>query len=76
MPLLVLLERNIQGSYVGSLANMKELMALVRDGKIDPKVPNPIISSIIINVKVRIPIRLVFITFISCSSQFRAWVKR
>ena len=36
LPLVVLLERNIQGSYVGSLANMKELMALVRDGKIDP----------------------------------------
>jgi D-arabinose 1-dehydrogenase-like Zn-dependent alcohol dehydrogenase len=34
--MMVLMERNIQGSYVGSLANMKELMALVRDGKVDP----------------------------------------
>ena len=34
--MMVLMERNIQGSYVGSLSNMKELMSLVKDGKIDP----------------------------------------
>jgi len=36
LPMMVLMERNIQGSYVGSLANMKELMSLVKEGKIDP----------------------------------------
>ena len=36
LPMMVLMERNIQGSYVGSLSNMKELMSLVKDGKIDP----------------------------------------
>jgi D-arabinose 1-dehydrogenase-like Zn-dependent alcohol dehydrogenase len=34
--MMVLMERNIQGSYVGSLSNLKELMKLVREGKIDP----------------------------------------
>jgi D-arabinose 1-dehydrogenase-like Zn-dependent alcohol dehydrogenase len=36
LPMMVLMERNIQGSYVGSLSNMKELMALVKEDKIDP----------------------------------------
>ena len=36
LPMMVLMERNIQGSYVGSLSNLKELMKLVREGKIDP----------------------------------------
>lgn len=36
LPMMVLMERNIQGSYVGSLSNLKELMQLVKEGKIDP----------------------------------------
>jgi len=36
LPMMVLMERNIQGSYVGSLSNMKELMSLVKEDKIDP----------------------------------------
>ncbi|MFM1895465.1 MAG: hypothetical protein RLZZ385_539 [Pseudomonadota bacterium] len=36
IPFLPMNARTIQGSYVGSLAEMGELMALVRDGKIAP----------------------------------------
>lgn len=36
LPLIPMLERSIRGSYVGSLAEMGELMALVRDGRIPP----------------------------------------
>jgi D-arabinose 1-dehydrogenase-like Zn-dependent alcohol dehydrogenase len=36
LPMMVLMERNIQGSYVGRLSNMKELMALVKEDKIEP----------------------------------------
>jgi D-arabinose 1-dehydrogenase-like Zn-dependent alcohol dehydrogenase len=34
LPMIPLMARTIQGSYVGSLAEMRELMALVRAGKI------------------------------------------
>lgn len=36
LPLIPMLERTIRGSYVGSLAEMGELMALVREGRIPP----------------------------------------
>lgn len=36
LPLIPMLERRIVGSYVGSLAEMGELMALVREGRIPP----------------------------------------
>ncbi len=36
LPLIAMNARTIQGSYVGSLQEMGELMALVRDGKIAP----------------------------------------
>ena len=36
LPLIPLMERCIQGSYVGSPQDMTELMALVRDNKVDP----------------------------------------
>ena len=38
LPLIPMLERIVQGSYVGSLADMTELMELVRDGRI-PAIP-------------------------------------
>lgn len=36
LPLIPIMERDIQGSYVGSPGDMSELMALVRQNKIDP----------------------------------------
>jgi D-arabinose 1-dehydrogenase-like Zn-dependent alcohol dehydrogenase len=36
LPVHVLTEKKLIGSYVGSLGEMKELMALVADGKIEP----------------------------------------
>jgi len=36
LPVHILTEKRILGSYVGSLGEMKELMALVADGKIEP----------------------------------------
>ena len=36
LPLIPIMERGIQGSYTGSPGDMKELMELVRSGKIDP----------------------------------------
>lgn len=36
LPLIPMLERTVQGSYVGSLADMTELMELVCDGRIAP----------------------------------------
>lgn len=36
LPMIPIMERGIQGSYVGNLQNMGELMALVREGKIPP----------------------------------------
>jgi len=36
LPLIPIMERGIQGSYTGSPGDMKELMELVRSGKVDP----------------------------------------
>ena len=36
LPFIPMMARIIQGSYVGSLEEMAELMALVREGKVDP----------------------------------------
>ena len=36
LPLIPIMERDIQGSYVGSPSDMSELMELVRNNKIDP----------------------------------------
>ena len=36
LPLIPIMERGIQGSYVGSPGDMSELMKLVRENKIDP----------------------------------------
>jgi len=36
LPLIPIMERHIQGSYTGSPADMKDLMELVRAGKVDP----------------------------------------
>tara|TARA_B100001964_G_scaffold221370_1_gene265316 strand:- start:1021 stop:2067 length:1047 start_codon:yes stop_codon:yes gene_type:complete len=36
LPVHVLTEKKLMGSYVGSLGEMKDLMALVADGKIEP----------------------------------------
>ena len=36
LPLIPIMERGIQGSYVGSPGDMSELMQLVRENKIDP----------------------------------------
>ena len=36
LPVHILTERQVTGSYVGSLREMRELMALVADGKIEP----------------------------------------
>ena len=36
LPLIPIMERTIQGSYVGSPGDMEELMELVRANKIDP----------------------------------------
>ena len=36
LPLIPIMERDIQGSYVGSPSDMSELMELVSNNKIDP----------------------------------------